>query len=87
MTVGCFLGIRASYIDDAQDAATAYLNAINAILGTVRLRLYTDPDNPPDVYNNGLFGRSALDHHSARWQRWLNWRWHADLSLNSGYWP
>jgi hypothetical protein len=60
------LGIRASYIDDAQGVASVYLDAINAALGAIGLPRYTDPANPPDVYSGGLFGRSALDHHSAR---------------------
>lgn len=65
MSVGCFLGIRASYVDEAQGAASAYIAAINVALGTKGLPAYSDPARPPDVYNGGLFGRSALDHHSA----------------------
>ena len=37
MSVGCFLGIRASYIAEAQKAASAYLDAINAALSTIGL--------------------------------------------------
>lgn len=66
MSVGFFLGIHASYIDEAQDAAESYLDAINSALNTIGLDNYADPDIPPIVYNDGLFGRSALDHHSAR---------------------
>src|SRR5437773_1292097 len=66
MSVGCFLGIRASYIDEAQNAASAYLDAVNAALSAIGLPGYTDPADPPNVYDGGLFGRSALDHHSAR---------------------
>jgi hypothetical protein len=66
MSVGCFIGIRASYTDQAQDAATAYLAAINAALRANGVPAYVDPPDPPDVYTGGLFGRSALDHHSAR---------------------
>jgi hypothetical protein len=66
MSVGCFLGIRASYIAEAQKAASAYLDAINAALSTIGLPFYTDPAHPTNVYRGGLFGRSALDHHSAR---------------------
>jgi len=66
MSVGCFLGIRASYTDQAQVAAGAYLAAINRALRANGTPEYTDPPNPPNVYNGGLFGRSALDHHSAR---------------------
>jgi hypothetical protein len=65
MSVGCFLGIRASYIDEAQDVASAYVAAINAVLRANGLPEYSDPAHTPDVYDGGLFGRSALDHHSA----------------------
>jgi hypothetical protein len=65
MSVGCFIGIRSSYIEDAQDAAVAYVAAINRALHLNGLPGYTDPPEAPKVYVGGLFGRSALDHHSA----------------------
>ena len=66
MSVGCFLGIRASYNDEYQVAAASHIAAINAALRENGLPGYADPPDPPDVYDGGLFGRSALDHHGAR---------------------
>ena len=65
MSVGCFLGIRASYNDEYQVAAASHIAAINAALRENGLPGYADPPDPPDVYDGGLFGRSALDHHGA----------------------
>ena len=66
MSVGCFVGpIRSSYIDEAQDSAASFANRIDLVLRQNGLPGYTEPAVAPDVYNGGLFGRSALDHHSA----------------------
>lgn len=65
MSVGLFMGIRASYIPEAQHLASAYLEAINNALRDAGLDEYREPLSPPSVYQEGLFGRSALDHHSA----------------------
>jgi hypothetical protein len=65
MSVGIFMGIRASYANQAQDAASSFLDAINRALGTADLPLYIDPESPCDVYDGYYFGRSALDHHHA----------------------
>lgn len=64
MSVGCFLGIRVSYIDEAQAIAIAFLKSINVALNEAGLPTYNDPIEPIDAYCDGLFGRSALDHHS-----------------------
>jgi hypothetical protein len=66
MSVGFFMGVRSSYIDEAQASALDYVAAINRELLDAGLIAYEDPIDPPDVYQGGLFGRSALDHHSAR---------------------
>ncbi len=67
MSVGFFMGVRASYVDEAVESARAYVAAINNALGAEGLQRYVDPAEPPEVYSRGgLFGRSALDHHSAR---------------------
>ncbi len=60
------MGVRESYIEQALDHAKAYVAAINDALAAAGLPAYHDPERPPDVYSSGLFGRSALDHHSAR---------------------
>jgi hypothetical protein len=66
MSVGFFMSIRSSYIEDAQASALEYMAAINRALSDAGLVAYQDPVEPPDVYEDGLFGRSALDHHSGR---------------------
>ena len=65
MSVGFFLGIRSSYIDEAQDSAEAYIAAINKALRRRFLPAYEEPAEPY-VYVDTMFGRSALDHDSAR---------------------
>jgi hypothetical protein len=65
MSVGFFVGpIRSSYIDEAQDIAAACAAKIDTVLKQNGLPGYGEPSGPPDVYDGGLFGRSALDHHS-----------------------
>ncbi|WP_446742613.1 hypothetical protein [Silvibacterium acidisoli] len=66
MSTGFFMGIKSSYTEDAQEAASVFLEAINTALKENGLALLADPDNPPDVYEGHLFGRSELDHHSSR---------------------
>jgi len=64
MSVGCFMGIRASYIDEAQDVGEALIAACSQCLSAHGLPQYEDPRDPPNVYQP-KFGRSSLDHHSA----------------------
>ena len=64
MSVGIFMGIGASYVERAKDVGIHYLAAINTALRERGLGAYVDPKSPPNVYRDGLFGRSALDHHS-----------------------
>lgn len=59
------MGIRSSYIDEAAPVAESFVGAIAAALRQLRLSEYVEGD-APDVYQGHLFGRSALDHHSAR---------------------
>ena len=54
MAVGCFIGIRSPYIDEAQDYASAYLVAINAVLVDNGLAGYPDPEKPLNVYSDVL---------------------------------
>lgn len=65
MSVGFFMGVCSSYINEAQDAAQSLLKGINRGLSKLNLPEYIDPTHPPDVYVKHLFGRSALDHHGA----------------------
>ncbi len=60
------MGVRSSFVEEAQDSAAAFLDAINLGLTQQGLPRYTDPTSPPSVYSGRLFGRSALDHHSSR---------------------
>jgi hypothetical protein len=66
MSVGFFMGIRPSYMDEARATADAYIAAINKALASAGLGGYVDPETPPNVYDGSRFGRSSLDHHSAR---------------------
>jgi hypothetical protein len=66
MSTGLFMGIRTSFIDEAQDSASAFVDAINRVLITHGVSSYVDPVEPPNVYTGHLFGRSQLDHHSSR---------------------
>jgi len=60
------MGVRGSYIDEAQASATAFLDAINGALSDRGIAQYVDPQQSPNVYKDDLFGRSELDHHSSR---------------------
>jgi hypothetical protein len=65
MTVGCFIGpVSSSYIDEAQETAASFVSCIDSALKRNGLRGYQEPATTPDVYDKGLFGRSALDHHT-----------------------
>jgi hypothetical protein len=66
MSVGFFVGIKDSYIEQAQHLADQYIGAANRVLTDLGAPPYSESRKPPDVYNNHLFGRSALDHDSAR---------------------
>ena len=66
MSVGVFMGIRASYTEEAQASAENYLAAINVALAARGLPPYLDPAPAPDVYNDTLFGRSAVDADSGK---------------------
>ena len=66
MSVGFFMGIASSYTDEAQESARALTRAINEALKSQAVPPYSDPAEPPGVYADNLFGRSALDHDSAR---------------------
>jgi hypothetical protein len=66
MSIGCFVGpLRSAYAEEAQDRAALFAKAIDATLRKHGLPGYREPTEEPDVYNDGLFGRSALDHHGA----------------------
>lgn len=65
MSVGVFMGIRASFTDQTQESAGAYEEAINRVLRRAGLPEYYDPPSLPNVYVKRNFGRSAFDHHSA----------------------
>jgi hypothetical protein len=66
MSVGFFMGIKDSYIEQAQHLADQYIGAANRVLTELGAPPYLESTKPPDVYENHLFGRSALDHDSAR---------------------
>jgi hypothetical protein len=66
MSTGLFMGVRRSYINEAQASATAFLDALNLTLSHSGIAPYVDPHEPPNVYRGHLFGRSELDHHSSR---------------------
>ena len=65
MSVGFFMGIHASYTEESQASAANLIKAINVALKQAKLPPYVEPAELPDVYNDGHFGRSGLDHHSA----------------------
>lgn len=65
MSVGLFMGIVPSYTEEAEDSARELIAAINSRLQEQNLPLYSEPDEPPDVYVDDVFGRSELDHDSA----------------------
>jgi len=66
MSTGLFMGIRRSFVEEAQDSASTFIDSINRALADRALPPYVDPSEPPHVYTDHLFGRSALDHHSSR---------------------
>jgi hypothetical protein len=66
MSTGLFMGIRSSFVEEAQDAASTFIAAVNRALADRDLPPYLDPAEAPHVYADHLFGRSALDHHSSR---------------------
>lgn len=67
MSVGCFVGpIASSYIDEAHESTDAFARCIDLVLKKNGLPGYSEPVGSPDIYSGGLFGRSDLDHHSAR---------------------
>ncbi len=59
------MGIVPSYTEEAENSARELIAAINSRLQEQNLTLYSEPDEPPDVYIDYVFGRSELDHHSA----------------------
>lgn len=67
MSVGLFMGIVPSYTEDAENSARELVAAINSRLQEQTLPLYSEPDEPPDVYADYMFGRSELDHHIANY--------------------
>ena len=66
MAVGLFMSIKSSFIPEAWAAAESLVNGVNRGLTRLGFPRYLDPEPPPDVYRGSLFGRSSLDHHSAR---------------------
>ena len=66
MAVGFFMGIRSSYTEFAQGHAQDFIAAINCGLRGRGCPPYAEAPNPPEVYDGRMFGRSALDHDSAR---------------------
>lgn len=65
MSMGFFMGIRTSFSEAFTDEFAQLMGAVRSALEKKKIAVYNDPSVVPDVYENGLFGRSALDHHSA----------------------
>jgi len=65
MSVGLFMGIVPSYVEESEDSGRKLIEAINSRLKKLNLPLYSESDEVPDVYIDDSFGRSELDHHSA----------------------
>jgi len=65
MSTGVFMGIKTSFIPEAKKEAENYIKAINKVLYEYELGEYHENDITPDVYENGFFGKSGLDHHSS----------------------
>jgi len=65
MSTGFFMGVRSSFREGTAPAAEAFLAAINQALSQNGSQPYRDPLQPPDVYNDSLFGRSELDNCSS----------------------
>ena len=66
MSVGLFIGIFPSYVEEAEASAQKLINAINLRLQEFNLFAYSEPSKIPDVYIDYKFGRSDLDHHNAQ---------------------
>jgi hypothetical protein len=66
MSTGLFMGVRQSYIEEAQPLAQQFIQAMNRTLESNGISVYVEPDTPPDIYNGNMFGRSELDHHTSR---------------------
>lgn len=66
MSVGFFLSVHSSYTENAQSTADSFVHAMNDALRSQGLGQYVDPENAPNGYVGPKFGRSSLDHHSAR---------------------
>jgi hypothetical protein len=66
MSTGLFMGVRQSYIEEAQPLAQQFIHAMNRALESNGISVYVEPDTPPNIYNGNLFGRSELDHHTSR---------------------
>jgi hypothetical protein len=66
MSTGLFMGVRQSYIEEAQPLARKFIQAMNRALAKNGIPVYVEPYTPPNVYNGNLFGRSELDNHTSR---------------------
>jgi hypothetical protein len=60
MSTGLFIGVRYSYIEEAQASAEAFVDSINHVLLDIGVEPYLDPYEPPNVYTGHLFGRSGF---------------------------
>lgn len=65
MSTGFFMGIKESYIPEAVKNAENYIKAINKVLIGNNIGEYIESEKIPDVYKNGFFGQSGLDHHGS----------------------
>jgi hypothetical protein len=66
MTTRLFLGVRSSFLDQAQNSARDFLDAMNRVLAENGMEPYADPVEPVNPYIGHLFGRSTLDRSSPR---------------------
>lgn len=64
MSIGAFVGVRASFNEDYAEDAESLLESINHALLSIGEEPYHDPEQPPDVYDpsDSRFGRAATDH-------------------------
>jgi hypothetical protein len=65
MSIGVFIGVRASFSEDYAEDAETLLESINRALLSVGEPAYDDPEEEPTgVYDpsNWRFGRAATDH-------------------------
>jgi hypothetical protein len=60
------MGVGCSFGGETSGSASTLLDAMNRVLPENGIEPYADPEQSPRVYRGHLFGRSALDHHSAR---------------------